>query len=322
MLQSLGAWFVSLMQLFSLLGDETFYLLILPLVYWSFDDRLGLHIGLMLMLSVSLNAILKVTFHTPRPFWVLTDFTAQRLESSFGIPSGHAQNAVAVWGVIAAYLAKPWAWAVAVVLIFFIGLSRVVLGVHFPIDVLSGWIVGAILLYLYWSLYPAIFAWYRGRERSTQLVVSLAISLVILLAGAAVTLFASQSFPVPESWETLAAAAGLEEPLEPYTLETLLTATGVLFGLIAGYLMLQSQGGFLVKGQLLQHLARYVLGVLGVFIFWFGLGQVFPDGENLVSYGLRYFRYALIGAWISWLAPYLFIRLKLARRKASQPTTG
>lgn len=313
-LQSLGGWFVSLMQFFSLLGDEYFYILVLPLVYWSIDDRLGLHIGLILMLSSSLNAILKVAFHTPRPFWVFPDVTAYRLDIGFGIPSGHAQNAVAVWGVIAAYVRKAWAWIVAALLIFLIGLSRMVLGVHFPIDVLSGWIVGAILLYFYQSSYPTVFSWYRTKIRSTQLIVTLVVSLIILLIGAAVTLYASQTYPIPIEWEDLAAAAGILEPLDPYSLDTLLTATGVLFGLGAGYIMIQSQGGFQTRGSLLQHIGRYLLGLFGVLVFWFGLGQLFPEGQDLLSYGLRYLRYALIGAWISWWAPTFFVRLGLAQK--------
>lgn len=82
MLQSLGEGFILLMQMFSLLGDEYFFLLILPITYWSIDDRLGLHIGLILMLSASLNLILKVAFHTPRPFWVLTDITPRGTTSA------------------------------------------------------------------------------------------------------------------------------------------------------------------------------------------------------------------------------------------------
>jgi hypothetical protein len=40
--------------------------------------------------------------------------------------------------------------------------------------------------------------------------------------------------------------------------------------------------------------------------------MIFPEQPGLISYGLRYLRYALIGFWISWWAPLLFIRLRLA----------
>jgi hypothetical protein len=45
------------------------------------------------------------------------------------------------------------------------------------------------------------------------------------------------------------------------------------------------------------------------------LGAVFPRGEELLSYILRYLRYTLVGLWISAGAPYLFLRLRLAQRE-------
>ncbi|MBK8780902.1 MAG: hypothetical protein IPO22_03685 [Anaerolineales bacterium] len=39
-------------------------------------------------------------------------------ETSFGIPSGHAQNAMSVWGIIAAYRKQTWVWVAAIFLIF------------------------------------------------------------------------------------------------------------------------------------------------------------------------------------------------------------
>ena len=53
-------------------------------------------------------------------------------------------------------------------------------------------------------------------------------------------------------------------------------------------------------------------------ILWAGLGAVFPDGENLLAYSLRYLRYALIGFWIAGLAPLVFFKLKLAN-EGNQP---
>jgi hypothetical protein len=43
-----------------------------------------------------------------------------------------------------------------------------------------------------------------------------------------------------------------------------------------------------------------------------GLGEVFPDNADLISYFLRYVRYSLVGFWVSGGAPWLFFRFKLA----------
>src|SRR5262249_3757044 len=58
-------------------------------------------------------------------------------------PSGHAQNTAAVWGTFAALLRRPAVSVLALVVIFLVGLSRLYLGLHWPVDVVSGWAIGA-----------------------------------------------------------------------------------------------------------------------------------------------------------------------------------
>lgn len=95
-----------------------------------------------------MNDSLKMFFHGPRPYWYCTDVIAYAKETSFGVPSGHAQIATGIWGVLAASLRKWWAWLIAILVILIIGISRIYLGVHFPHDVILGWLIGAFLLWL------------------------------------------------------------------------------------------------------------------------------------------------------------------------------
>ncbi len=90
------------------------------------------------------DEVLKLMFSRARP--TLFDKIALPADSSF--PSGHAMSAVGVWGVIAAVVialyprARGPAIAAAAVLIAAIGLSRIYLGVHWPFDVLGGYLGG------------------------------------------------------------------------------------------------------------------------------------------------------------------------------------
>jgi undecaprenyl-diphosphatase len=70
------------------------------------------------------------------------------VETSLSFPSGHASNAAAVYLAIGWVLvrggARPWiVWPPAIGFVLMVGLSRVVLGVHWPSDVIAGWCVGA-----------------------------------------------------------------------------------------------------------------------------------------------------------------------------------
>jgi hypothetical protein len=116
------------------------------------------------------------------------------------------------------------------------------------------------------------------------------------------------------------ALAKTGEVIDPINLEGAFTLGGTWLGLLGGAAWLVRRRGGLVStaGTPLQLGLRYLLGLVGVLVLWFGLGQVFPRGADWASYALRYFRYVLIGAWISAVAPLLFVRLGWAKpiRKA------
>ena len=107
--QGLGEWLSAPMKLLSFMGSAEFYLLIMPFLVWSVDYSLGLRLGIMLMVSGSLNFFFKISFHQPRPYWVsskIQNLTAPM--GSFGLPSGHSQNAASVFGLLAASIKRKW----------------------------------------------------------------------------------------------------------------------------------------------------------------------------------------------------------------------
>ena len=75
----------------------------------------------------------------------------QQRFTGLAFPSGHAAQATAVWGMLAALVAaaatrwstKVAAWSAAVFIAAVVGISRVYLGAHWPTDVLAGWALGA-----------------------------------------------------------------------------------------------------------------------------------------------------------------------------------
>jgi undecaprenyl-diphosphatase len=108
------------------------------------------HAALLVAVSVIggsiLSNLLKTFFDRPRPeFSTITE----ALSASF--PSGHAMLSAVTYLTLGALLArlsprlevKAFFYGVAVVLTVLVGISRVLLGVHYPSDVLAGWALGA-----------------------------------------------------------------------------------------------------------------------------------------------------------------------------------
>jgi len=314
-LQGLGDWLTLPMKIFSFLGTEDFFMLVLPALFWCVEFRLGMQVGFMLLTSASINDSLKLIFHLPRPYWYSTQVKALSSEVSFSTPSNHAQVAVSLWGIMAARLRRPWAWVTAGLLALFIGLSRPYLGVHFPHDVLLGWLVGGLLLWLMVKLWDPAVAWLKKRPAGVQLLLGLAASLLLLLPTLLAHAWLRANWQIPQVWLDNAAVALPNGPLPaPLSLEGPITSAATLFGLAAGLVWLARLGGFKMAAPWWKLVLRYLLGVAGVLIIRYGLGALFPDGETLLAYLLRYVRYALIGFWVAGGAPWAFLRTKLALR--------
>lgn len=311
-LQSLGDWIIPIMIFFTNLGIEEFYLLVVPALYWCIDPTIGVRTGIMLLLSGSINTLAKWIFHQPRPYWVSTKVTAYYPETSFGLPSGHAQNAVTIWGILAFSFKKRLGWVIAILLMFFIGISRPILGVHFPQDTLLGWIIGIIILILFIKVEPVFLQWFHPKGLKYKIVFYFLLSLVLIL-GSAIILLPLSDWMMPEVWvQNFQAAFPMEEVHHPLAISSQVSLAGVFFGLTLGHTILFHKTGLSVKGKWWHLILRYLIGALGIIVIWFGLDQVFPDGESLIPLVFRYFRYFMVGLWITFFAPLIFIRLRLA----------
>jgi membrane-associated phospholipid phosphatase len=311
-LQSLGAALTAPMQAFTFLGNEMFFLAVAPAIYWCLDTALGLRLGLLLMISAGLNGAIKLVFHTPRPYWYDPRVQALSSESSFGVPSGHSQHAVVVWGRLASGIRKAWGWIAAVALAFFIGLSRIYLGVHFPTDVLAGWSVGLLILAAALKWEQPLVKWLRRSGSTGQLAAALGVSLGLILLGWAARLsLGSWTFPVEWADHIRITLPNSELP-DPLNLDGLISNGGAFFGLAAGAILLGKWGGYQARGAWWQRVVRYLIGLAGVLALWLGLDMIFPGSQDLVGAALRYLRYALVGMWVTGLAPLVFIRLRLA----------
>ena len=311
--QNLGGWLKTPMEVFSFFGTENFFLMLLPALYWCMEAGIGLRVGIILLLSSSVNDALKITFHGPRPYWTSMDVIRYASESSFGVPSGHAQIAIGVWGMMAASIRKWWGWLIATLIILLIGISRLYLGVHFLLDVVLGWLIGALLLWLVLRFWKPVAAWLKSMSLGRQILTYFLGSLALILFSLIPFLWLKiTNWQPPQAWA--------EYAIDAVSLSGALTTAGTLFGLLTGLAFFNRQGGFSTDGPVWKRTLRFVVGVVGILAFYVGLdllfGLISPDAEAVLPYILRYIRYTLVGAWVSAGAPWVFVKLKLAGKAA------
>jgi len=260
------------------MGEEEFFLILLPLIFWCVDFAVGVRLALAFLLSTYVNTGLKDLVAHPRPFDL--DPSVQLAGASgYGLPSGHSQSAVVVWGTIAAGFRKAWLWGVAVLLVLLIGFSRIYLGVHFPTDVFGGWAIGVVFLALYLALAPRVAAWLKRAGLAAQLALAVAVPLLLLLI-----------YPTDDTASPMA----------------------VMMGMGVGIVLTMRWTPFSACGPLWQRAVRFLVGLLGLLVLYLGLKLLFPAEGEPLYFILRVVRYALVGLWAGLGAPWLFRRLRLA----------
>lgn len=102
--------------------------------------------------AVLIGLILKFLIAAPRPFVALQNVYALFPETGYAFPSGHATFFSAL--AVSLFFYNKKAGYIFMFFALVIGLSRIIAGVHFPIDILSGFVLGAGAAYLLKNVYP------------------------------------------------------------------------------------------------------------------------------------------------------------------------
>lgn len=135
--------FETLAVLITEFGEDPVIILVLALVYWLYERENTMTLASYVVAGIAFTLIVKTGFAMPRPpddVWLIA-----RDYDPYGFPSGHAFNAVIVYGGLIYLhdkLRNPLWLTGGIALILAISISRVVLGVHYVGDIFVGALVG------------------------------------------------------------------------------------------------------------------------------------------------------------------------------------
>jgi membrane-associated phospholipid phosphatase len=267
---------------------------VLPLIYFCIRREAGVRLFLLISFSTVLVHLLKLTFHSPRPYWMDPRIHAFAGAANYGLPSGHALYAALVWPFVAGTLGRRWAWALAMLLVLLVSVARVYLGVHFISDVIAAWAVAAGLL---WCL----ARWQRravDRLESLalwqQLVVALGTFSVLVLCGFVVR-GRLNGIPDPPAWASFSSGAR--------NLDELFRTVGELFGVAVGICLAERWARFEVSGEVWRRGLAFGYALLGAWLlreFWQTLSLPATEPARWLFCSLKG---AVSSGWILFLAP-------------------
>jgi len=259
----------------SFTGAMIFYMIFLPFIYWCYDKKFGSRIFIVVLISGWFNSILKDFINHPRPYNIDESVKIGKT-GGHGIPSGHAQHSLVVWGSLSIWLkSRRFFYFSAVVLL--IAFSRVYLGVHFPTDIIGGWIAGALILAVFWLSIDRV---------------------VLFLSGINPVILAALSIIIPALFSMILAS------------KSSVMSAGALSGFCVGIIIEKRYINFGSATGFKSYLIRYLSGAF--FLILLFLSQKLLFSKSSQNYLIFVFAHSwIMFLWISAGAPWLYKKFRM-----------
>ncbi len=263
----------------SFMGEEYVYIILLTVIYYAYDKKLGEMLGYVLIVSTALNTILKHIFSADRPF---TKYP-ERIENlrphtspGYSFPSGHTQVFTSIVFSLGYYIKRNFIIIIVATLSILMAISRMYLGVHFFEDVFVSLVLGISLSYLYYKVYT------KYSEDTKKLMMIYIGTLVVLL----LILFVLRS-------------------------KAYITTVGMFAGFISAMWFEKRYVNFSLDVSIIQKGIRVLSGVIIMILIQGGFkyiyGSIFSNDSVLLFFDfIRYFLLVFIGLGVY---PYFFKKL-------------
>lgn len=127
------------------------------IMYWCINKKYGQKLLFSLTANIAINTGIKEYVKAPRPIGT-EGLESLRVSTATGysFPSGHTQTATTFWTSLMIIFRQKWMYILGLIMILGVGLSRLYLGVHWPIDVICGWIFGIVFTIMFSKLFDIV----------------------------------------------------------------------------------------------------------------------------------------------------------------------
>ncbi|MGH4140229.1 phosphatase PAP2 family protein [Clostridium sp.] len=238
-------------QIVTMTGEEYFYIIAAAIIFWCVNKKFGYKLGFALLTGTIVNTVLKNLVNASRPIGVI-GIRSLRVQTATGqsFPSGHTQGTSTFWVSWMVQLKRKWIYIFGTIAIILVAFSRMYLGVHYPIDVIGGMIVGTIWVFI--SNY--IFEYAESTKKTWVLM----IIVVPMLIG---MIFLRE--------------------------KTYYTISGTVLGFYIGYVLESKYVQYDVRNTKIKQLIKLLFGLTVLITLKFILKKILPI--NILADFFRYF---------------------------------
>ncbi|MCS1408046.1 MAG: hypothetical protein M2R45_01211 [Verrucomicrobia subdivision 3 bacterium] len=314
--QRTGAPVHWLLRALSEFGPSTGFGVLLSGLYWCWDYSAMSRVWFVNLTCSWLTGILKLSFHTLRPYWIEPEIKGLTHASGFGMPSGHSLVAAAVWGELGRHWHRLKVWILCGGLIAGVGISRIYLGVHSVAQVVVGISLGLGFLAFYPHLESKIKPGFLRLDLRRQLLVLLSCS-VLACGVALLTRWLVSDVELPQEWVAMALEKRPEDGIiNPFSLHSPIMLAGMTLGVLGGYrvLVVWKQDRNARDGR--ARILRFLLGgaLVGPYVL---VSRRLMRGEDIVvlpfaaALSVDYLYGLVTGLLVSLVMPLVFNRCRL-----------
>ena len=257
------------------------------IMYWCVNKKYGQKLLFALIPNIVINTGIKEFVKAPRPIGT-AGLESLRVSTATGysFPSGHTQTATTFWTSLIIIFRQKWMYILGSVMILGVGVSRLYLGVHWPIDVICGWIFGIFFTVIFTKIFDIV-----DKNKKYKLLLLMLVPFIIFI-------FIVKS-------------------------ESYIKIFGLLVGLVLGYIIednfikfntivdYKKQANFSSnvdtnKDYIVKSAYRFILGIFTLLLVYLTLKYIMP--ENTL---FNFIRYLIVSLYAVAGVPALFKIIKL-----------
>jgi len=147
-------WLTAVFYVVTQFGNLEILVLLLPLAYWFVRRRFFTRFILLLLFTVTFDALLKDVLQDPRPD--PANIIGDRLVGTFSFPSDHVTLAAAYWSLLAFELERWWVTLASTAIVIGVGASRLYMGMHDLDDIPPSFAIGWLIALAFHHAQPLV----------------------------------------------------------------------------------------------------------------------------------------------------------------------